>query len=143
MTDPSGNIIIHPGIVDHIEEGVVFVRILSQSACSTCHAKGACAVSEIEEKIVEVVNPGNRNYQPGEHVTVKMKQSLGRRAVMLGYIIPLIILVGSIVTLVLLLNNEGLAALLSILLLVPYYGLLYLSRNKLKQHFNFTIYPEN
>ena len=136
-------IIIHPGIVDHLGKDTVFVRILSQSACSTCHAKEACMVSEVEEKIIETTPQTNRSYKPGDHVTVRMKLSTGRKAVLLGYVIPLVILVASIITFLLLLKNEGLAALISLSLLVPYYAGLYLMRDKLKQQFNFTLYSES
>lgn len=139
MADQAGNIIIHPGIVDHLQENKVFIRILSQSACSTCHAKGACAVSDMEEKIIEVDEPHGRTLRPGELVNVKMKQSMGTRAVLLGYVIPLVILVFSIIVFVMFFNNEGLAAILSLLLLVPYYLVLYLLRSRLKQQFKFTL----
>jgi sigma-E factor negative regulatory protein RseC len=140
MTGPDQSIIIHPGIVDHIEKGKVFVRILSQSACSACHAKGMCSVSEVEDKIIEVDVLNEGAYKNGEQVTVRMQQKLGRKAVILGYVIPLVILVASILTFVTVLKNEGLAALISLLMLVPYYFILYLLRKKLKQQFSFSIY---
>jgi positive regulator of sigma E activity len=140
MTDPDQSIIIHPGIVDHIEKGKVFVRILSQSACSACHAKGMCSVSEVEDKIIEVDVANEESYKNGEQVTVRMQQKLGRKAVMLGYVIPLVILVASIIIFVTLFKNEGLAALISLLMLVPYYLILYFLREKLKQQFSFSIY---
>lgn len=139
---PAHHIIIHPGIVDHIDQDRVFVRILSQSACATCHAKGACSVAEVEEKIVEVQLPGQHQYRAGEQVTVRMKQSLGIKAVFLGYILPLLILVLSIIIFLALFDNEGLAAILSLLLLVPYYLILYMLRDNMKQVFNFSIYPD-
>jgi sigma-E factor negative regulatory protein RseC len=141
MSATDQSIIIHPGIVDHIEKGKVFVRILSQSACSTCHSKGICSVSDVEEKIVEVDVRNEDSYHKGDQVTVRMQLRLGNKAVMLGYVIPLVILVASIITFVLIFDNEGLAALLSLLMLVPYYFILYLLRKKLKQQFSFTLYP--
>jgi sigma-E factor negative regulatory protein RseC len=142
MTGSDQHLIIHPGIVDHLDREMVYVRVLSQSACATCHAKGACSIAEVEDKIIEVHDHGHKPYHPGDQVTVRMKQSLGRKAVLLGYIIPLVILVVSVVTFVSVLNNEGLAALISLLLLAPYYFLLYLFRNKLKSQFTFSIYSE-
>jgi sigma-E factor negative regulatory protein RseC len=140
MANPNQQVIVHPGIIDRCEEDKVFVRILSQSACSTCQVKGACSIAEVEEKIIEVQPSDVESYRPGDHVTVRMKQSLGRKALVLGYIIPLIILVTAIIIFAMVLNNEGLAALLSILLLVPYYTVLYVLRGKLKQQFSFSIY---
>ena len=143
MAKSHENIIIHPGIVDHLGKDSVFVRILSQSACSTCHAKGACSISESEEKIIETQQTGRHNYKAGDPVTVRMKQSTGQKAVMLGYVIPLVILTASIITLLSIFEDQGVAALVSLLLLVPYYFALYLIRDRLKQHFSFRIYSEN
>lgn len=143
MASGDQQVIIHPGIVERIEEDIVFVRVLSRSACSSCSVRGACAISEVEEKIIEVHPHDHRKYKPGDPVTVRMSQGLGSRAVMLGYVIPLVILVASIIAFVLILENEGLAALLAILLLAPYYALLYFLRDKLKQRFSFSIYSED
>jgi sigma-E factor negative regulatory protein RseC len=140
MANPNQHVIVHPGIIDHCGEDKVFVRILSQAACSTCEVKGACSIADVEEKIIEIQPADPGNYKPGDHVTVQMKQSLGRKALLLGYILPLIILVSAILVFALLLDNEGLAALLSILLLAPYYIILYFLRDKLKQQFRFSIY---
>jgi sigma-E factor negative regulatory protein RseC len=140
MANSNQHVIVHPGVVDHCGHDKVFVRILSQSACSTCQVKGACSIAEVEEKIIEIQPVDPENYKPGDQVTVRMKQSLGRKALILGYIIPLIILVVAIIVFTLVLNNEGLAALLSILLLVPYYTVLYFLRDKLKQQFSFSLY---
>ena len=117
----------------------ILVKILSQSACSTCHAKGACSVSEVEEKIIEIEHIAGGKWSKGQHVMVKMEQSLGLKAVFLGYLAPLIILIASIIVFLFLLKNEGWAALLSIMMLAPYYLALYLFRDKLKKKFRFRI----
>lgn len=131
--------IIHPGIIERISGDKVFIRILSQSACSSCHAKGACTIADVEEKIIEAELDPAGNRKPGEEVMVKMEESLGHKAVLMGYVLPLIVLVGSIILFLSLFKNEGLAALLSILMLVPYYFALYLFRNRLKKEFRFRI----
>ena len=135
----SSGTIIHPGIIESINGDKVSVRILSQSACSSCHAKGACSVADIEEKIIEAdLNPSG-NWKPGDQVMVRMEESLGRKAVLIGYGLPLVVLVVSIIIFLSLLNHEGLAALLSILMLVPYYLTLYLFRKRLQKEFRFRI----
>jgi sigma-E factor negative regulatory protein RseC len=131
--------IIHPGIVESVNFDKVLVRILSQSACSSCHAKGACSVSEVEEKIIEVEDVKTGNWKPGQQVMVKMEQSLGLKAVFLGYLLPLIVLIVSVVIFLFIMNNEGLAALLSIFMLLPYYLVLYLFRDRLRKKFRFRI----
>jgi len=134
----SGSI-IHPGIIESIHGDKVSVRILARSACSSCHAKGACTVADIEEKIIEADLEPSVRWKPGDQVMVRMEESLGRKAVLMGYGLPLVVLVGSIIVFLSLLNHEGLAALLSILMLVPYYLILYLFRKRLQKEFRFRI----
>lgn len=131
--------VIHPGIIEDITEDKVFVRILSMSACSACHAKGACTIADVEEKIIEADNHPESNWKPGDKVMVKMEESLGRKAVLLGYIMPFVILLGSIIIFLSLLKNEGIAAIISILMLVPYYSALYFFRKKISKEFRFRI----
>jgi len=131
--------IIHPGIIESINGDKVSVRILSQSACSSCHAKGACSIADSEEKIIEAeLNPSG-NWKTGDEVMVRMEESLGRKAVLMGYGLPLVVLVGSIIVFLSLLKHEGLAALLSILMLVPYYLTLYLFRKRIHKEFRFKV----
>jgi sigma-E factor negative regulatory protein RseC len=131
--------IIHPGIIERIEGERVLVRILSRSACSSCHAKSVCTIADMEEKIIEAVTDSSTGWKPGDEVMVRMEESLGRKAVFMGYVLPLVVLLVSIIVFLSLLKHEGLAALLSILMLVPYYLVLYLFRKKLQKEFRFRI----
>ena len=135
----SSGTIIHPGIIENISGDKVSVRILSQSACNSCHAKGACTVADLKEKIIETETDQPGNFKPGDEVMVRMDESLGRKAVFLGYGLPVVVLVTSIIIFLSLLNHEGLAALLSLLMLVPYYLVLYLFRKRLHKEFRFRI----
>jgi sigma-E factor negative regulatory protein RseC len=131
--------IIHPGIIESINEDKVFVKILSKSACSSCHAKEVCTIANVEEKIIEAENDPGGRWKPGDEVMVRMEESLGRKAVLIGYVLPLAVLLISIIVFLLLLKHQGLAALLSILMLVPYYFVLYLFRKRLRKEFIFRI----
>jgi len=134
----SGSI-IHPGIIEHIEGDKILVKILSKSACSSCHAKSACTMADMEEKMIEVEAGDNSDLKEGDDVMVRMDESLGHKAVFLGYGLPFIVLVGSIVVFLSLFSNEGLAAVLSVLMLIPYYAVLYLFRNRLQKQFRFRL----
>ena len=131
--------IIHPGIIESINGEKVSVRILSKSACSSCHAKSVCTIADVEEKIIEAENDPDSAWKTGDEVMVRMEESLGRKAVFMGYVLPLVVLLVSIVVFLSLLNHEGLAALLSILMLIPYYLVLYLFRKRLQKEFRFRI----
>ncbi len=131
--------ITHPGIIDHVTENSVFVKILAMSACSSCHAKSMCSIADVEEKIVEIRKDPERNFSEGDNVTVSMNISQGGKAVLLGYIVPFFLLIGVLIGVLFLSGDEGIAGLSAILILIPYYWLLYVYRNKLKKTFNFTI----
>ena len=131
--------IFHEGIIDHIEKDAIFVRILSKSACAACHTKGMCSVSEMTEKLVEVHGSGS-NYTAGQEVNVILDQTMGNKAVVLGYLIPFVVM---IITLVVASSflSELWAGLSAIAILIPYYLLLYIFRNALKKTFFFRIEP--
>lgn len=131
--------ITHPGIVDHVTEDSVFVRILVMSACSSCHAKGMCNVADMEEKLIEVKKLPDDNLKSGDELRVTMKTSHGSKAVLLGYIFPFFLMIGILLLVLFLSDDEGLAGLSAILILIPYYWLLYIYRDKLKKTFSFTI----
>ena len=131
--------ITHPGIIDKVSEDKVFVKILAMSACSTCHAKSMCSVAEIEEKIVEVKKEAGREYREGQEVLVSMQKSLGGKAVFLGYLLPFLLLIGVLIAVLSLSGDEGIAGLSAIGILIPYYLVLYLLRDRLKKTFSFSI----
>lgn len=133
------NIIQHPGIIEKVEEGKVYVNILSQSSCSACHSKGMCSVSEMENKIVEVTRDTETEYKTGDNVTVFMKKSLGQKAVFYGYLYPFLIMLVSLILMLAVTNNEGLSALVALGLLVPYYFALYKLKDRLSKTFEFQI----
>ena len=94
----NDKVIEHLGRVDAITRNDIRVTIISQSACATCHAKGACTAADVEEKVVAITKP-NHNFMVGETVKVVMKQSQGFKALMLGYIYPLILVLVALFTL--------------------------------------------
>jgi len=135
----SKDTIVHPGIINKIENDKIIVNIIAQSACASCHAKGMCSVSDLEEKSIEVLKKSGKNYKTGEKVNVAMESSLGTKAVMIGYVIPFLIVLISLIILTIITNNEGFAGLISLALLIPYYFSVYFHRDKLKKTFTFKI----
>jgi sigma-E factor negative regulatory protein RseC len=134
----KSNVIEHLGRVDAITANDIRVVIISQSACASCHAKGACTTADVAEKQVVISKPYH-SYTVGETVKVTMKQSLGYKALFLGYILPLIVLLVSLFVFNALGFSEGLSGLLSLGVLVPYYLILYLFRKRIEKEFYFDI----
>ncbi len=135
----AGEIISHSGIIERIDKQSVYVKILSSSACSSCTVKGACNLAESKEKLVEVKKQQDEVYSVGRSVDVVMQRSSGTRAVLLAYLVPFGIVLLSLIVLLSAGTPEGISALLSMALLVPYYLVLHHFKDKLKKEFEFTI----
>jgi sigma-E factor negative regulatory protein RseC len=131
--------ISHEGIVTKITDDELEIKILAQSACAACHAKSACGMGEQAEKILTVPRPKHRNFEINQKVNVRMAIGQGNKAAILAYLIPIVLLLAVLFACLGLGMNEGLAALISIVALVPYYIVLYLKRDKLKKRFEYTI----
>ncbi len=129
----------HEGVVKEIDNETISVEIVNKSACSSCHAKAMCALGEAKIKIVEVENSGFELYEPGERVNVKLKKSMGYRALWISYVIPLIILMVLLVSL----NSSGLSEILTGISIIAgvglYYTVVWLLRDRLKREFIFII----
>lgn len=130
-------LIEHLGRIDAVTPNDIRVVITSQSACASCHAKGACSASDVSEKIVVVSKTGH-NFLVGETVKVLLKQSLGFKALFLAYILPFIVVITALFIFSSFVN-EGIAGILALLSLIPYYTILYFFKNKISKQFNFDI----
>lgn len=129
----------HNGRIEKIEGDTIFVRIIQQSACSGCHAKGMCSASDQKEKVIEVNDSNSDRFHINEEVTLCGRSSLGLQAVLLAFVLPLIIVVAAIVVGNYLQWDETTSGLTGLFLLVPYYCILYFLREKLKRKFIFTL----
>lgn len=138
MTNES-NIISHEGVVTKITDEELEIKILSQSACAACHAKSACGMGEQAEKILIVPRPKSKDFALMQRVNVRMAIGQGNKAAVLAYLIPIILLLTVLFVCLGLGLSEGISALLSVVALIPYYIILYLRRDKLKQKFEYLI----
>lgn len=133
----------HEGIIEKINGQLVTVRILQQSACSACHAKGTCMAADSKEKLVDIVDTSGR-YHLNQRVFIEGKESIGYKAVLWAFVVPLLILLSLLVISLSLWNfSETEAALASIVALAPYYLVLYLLRDKMAKTFRFNIKNTN
>jgi len=129
----------HEGIVTRITDDELEIKILAQSACAACHAKSACGMGEQAEKILTVPRPKGKDFTPGQRVNVKMAIGQGNKAAILAYLIPIILLLAVLFVCLGLGLGEGLSALIGIVAMIPYYIVLYLRRDQLRQKFEYTV----
>lgn len=130
--------ISHSGIVESIEEGCVHVRIVQTSACAACKVASYCHAAESKEKIVDVFRPAGR-LKIGDAVTVTASTQIATQALLLGFAVPFVVMVLVLVLVLWLSGSEAKAGLSALLSFLPYYGVLYLMRNKLRDRFAFDI----
>ena len=131
--------ISHEGVITKITDDELEIKILAQSACAACHAKSACGMGEQAEKILTVPRPKDRNFTLMQKVNVTMAIGQGNKAAVLAYLIPIVLLLAVLFICLGLGLSEGLSALSSIAILVPYYAILYFQRDKLKRRFEYRI----
>lgn len=138
--NPSNDqhMVSHRGIVKEVQPRQVVVSVVSKSACAHCQLNGSCSMADMKEKLVEVPANGE-TYREGESVEVFFHESLGFRALFLGYILPFIILLAVLITVLQITHDEGLAGLAGLASLIPYYTGLYLKKNQIKKQFHFQI----
>lgn len=132
-----GSEIEHEGVVSTADEHSVTVLLSRATACSGCHSEKLCGISGKEEKIVTI--NGKYGVSAGDHVIVTMKRSLGYSALLLGYVLPLSVVLLLLIILTALSVNELSSGLFSIGALVPYYAILFLYRKYLNKKFFFII----
>lgn len=135
---PETETIEHEGIVIHNNGSAIRVAILNQSACAGCHARGACSASDLQEKEVEV-RQALPHLQPGAKVILCGQKNLGHRAVLWAYVYPLVLVLAAMFLIFNLTRHEIYAGLGALGMLVPYYGLLALLKNRMTKTFTFHI----
>lgn len=133
------NRIRHEGIIDSIDEGCVHVRILQTSACAACKVAGYCNAAEAKEKIVDVFQTDGSAMKVGDTVTVSTTGNIATQALLWAFGFPFILMVTVLVIVLWQTGNEGMAALSGLLTLIPYYGLLFLLRHRMRKKMSFVI----
>jgi len=134
------NKISHKGIVERIDDGCVVVRIKQTSACAACKVASHCSAAESKEKLITVKSKQQAaKRKVGEEVTVAMSAENGRRAVIVAFILPFIIMVAVLVACISMKCSEPLAALASIASIAVYYLLVFFFNKKLERKFAFII----
>ena len=128
----------HAGIVQSIDGEHVRVKILQHSACNSCKIAAHCSASESKEKIIDVYE--NSNFlQIGQEVVVSTSTLAVRKALVLGFAIPLTVMMIVIVILLMTGSSDGFAAFMGLASLVPYYYILWLLRKRIAKGIQFLI----
>ncbi len=133
------NEIAHTGRIIEIDRDFTSVEIIASSACSSCHAKGLCGMSEEQEKVIMMPTDPYKVYEVGDEVVVCTKMTMGLKAVWISYVIPLLILMILILSLSAVIANEYLRGGIAVAGVAVYYFVIWLLRDRLSNQFEFYI----
>lgn len=121
----------HKGIITTIDGDKISVKIISSSACGSCHAKSVCGAGESTEKIINVTTDEPSKYKISDEVTVYISTSTGIQVIALAYILPIIVIISSLI----ILNINGVAdnisGLVALVSVVLYFFVLFAFKNRL------------
>ncbi|MBQ8502626.1 MAG: SoxR reducing system RseC family protein [Bacteroides sp.] len=131
----------HQGVVENIAGSCLKVRIVQTSACATCNIKGHCTSADTKEKLIDAVVTDGSAYRVGDRVWVAAQLSMGVWAIVYAFVLPFLVLVVALFAGMAIWGNELWAALCALLLLVPYYYVLWLNKGRMKKKFLFTVHP--
>lgn len=129
----------HSGIVTSIANKRIYITIKSESACASCHAKGACSMSERVDKIIDVSAIDYPQVSIGDTLEVVISKQSGIFAVIIAYIIPVIIAVASLYIFKTIGLNELFSGLYMLALVVLYFVIIYLLNKRIVSKINISI----
>lgn len=130
---------VHEGKVVQITDACVHVQITINEACQHCKSKKSCMVFNARERIIDVNCSNSQDYKIDEIVDLQIKTSIGLKAVLFAYVIPFIVLAGTIFVGVNIISNDLFVVLIAFGILIIYYFLIYLNRKKINQIFTFIL----
>ncbi len=131
--------ITHRGRIVSITPEYTTVEIVSESACTACHAKGLCSLGDSKVKQVEVPTRGWDNYSVGQEVSVVLRATMGHKAVWLAYVVPLLVMVAALLGILSAGGSELAAGLGAIGAVAAYYAVIWLLRDRLRKEYVFNI----
>lgn len=127
----------HQGIVKSVSQNIARISIIQVSACSGCHAANYCSVSEKKEKIINI--PVTENLNIGDTVWIEGELSMAYKALNIAILYPFLCLIIVLSVSYYISHNELVSGMFSLIVLLLYYGVLYLIKDKLKKQFVFTL----
>ena len=131
------------GIVREIHEDYLLVEVVLQSACAGCHAKGMCYASQGKNELMKtLIHDLSTSFQIGEKVTVYTAAKLEKRAVLLAYLLPLIILISTLLITYQIIQHELIATLMSVIFTTIYYIVIWLLNKQKKIDRQFVLYAK-
>lgn len=138
-TSSQCRVVTRSGYVTAVHATHADIQIVQESACASCHIRGVCAAGDTAPRIIEVADTAG--LIAGTHVTLSMAERYGWLGVLFAFVLPLLIVTGTLFGAAPRLGSEEAAALLGMGALVPYYFLLYTARHYFARTVRFEAHP--
>ena len=133
------NNIRHCGVIESIEGHRIRIRTVRSSACNSCGANTTCNGKRGKDFRIDINDESMASHKPGDRVYVELSAKTGRQAVAIGFALPLIILVATLLGMHCAGCSDDKAALGAIGSLAVYYIIIYMVRKKINRHFTMRI----
>lgn len=117
----------------------LWVRVCRREACGSCAARSACSLQTSSRQIFRIPIDRQQNFRPGQSILIEITPKSGFLAVFWAYLLPLFLMLSTLLLVNTLTKNELTAGIFSIIILVPYYLVLFLNQKYFNQKFNFKI----
>ena len=118
--------ISHLGTILAINNNSATVGISRTEACHSCDLKHSCMLLKQQRQIDNVPLPLTHHFHVGEQVELSLSAKTCWNSIIIGYVLPLLVMISTAVALHLLGGSDSMAALCSLLSLIPYYIIVYL-----------------
>lgn len=128
----------HLGVVRGHENRKWQIVLANPDGCAVCH-RGLC-FDGTNEKMVEVPER-NHVLQLGQSVWVRVAEETGWRAIFIFYAVPFLLMVCMLMLAISLGLSEGLSGVLSLVVLVPYFSMLWLLRKQVQGNVKLFVTP--
>lgn len=123
--------VTHEGVVRAVKDGVLSVEVGRATACQSCSSRSRCTMGNGDTVMVDVP-AGSGTFAPGDRVQVSLSSDVGRRAVVIAYVLPLLLLVVAVVSFVSFFRcSEIVSIIAAFAVLALYYLVIYILRHRL------------
>lgn len=123
--------VTHEGVVRAVKDGVLSVEVGRATACHSCSSRSRCTMGNGDTVMVDVP-AGSGTFAPGDRVQVSLSSGVGRMAVVIAYVLPLLLLVVAVVSFVSFFRcSEIVSIIAAFAVLALYYLVIYILRHRL------------
>lgn len=133
--------ILKRGIVKSVNGSRLTVVIDRYSACASCHAAATCGTSERKQMAVEARTSPNHHIAVGDMVYVRAGGKSPMASIMLGYGLPMIMLIMGCVAAEAITKSDIIAAVAGLCVMAAYFLMLWTFKPRIERAFGCWAYP--